>query len=66
MARLFLGKASHWVLIILLTGTLYSVGLTRLHVTHFVSFIALLVLAVFGLIVVLRRTTAVGDKTKRN
>ncbi|MGI9437448.1 MAG: hypothetical protein ACR2Q4_21915 [Geminicoccaceae bacterium] len=38
----------------MLTGILHSMGLTRLHVEHFNSFISLLILVVIGLIVVLR------------
>lgn len=66
MANIFLGKASHWILIVVLIVILYSVGLTRLHVTHFNSFIALLLLLVTGLIIAFRQTTGHGDKITRD
>ena len=66
MARLFLGKASHWALIVVLTVILYNVGLTRLHVTHFNNFIVLLLFLVIGLIIALRQTSWHEGKTTRD
>ncbi len=62
MDRIFIGRRSHWVLLALVIVFLYGVGLIRLHVTHFNSFIILLFTMVVGLLLVLRRTADPDDK----
>ena len=66
MGEIFLGKRSHWLLLILLAALLYGVGTTKLHVIHFNLFVTSLLGLAIVLVVALRLTSGANERITRD
>lgn len=65
MREFFLGKPTHWLVLILVAGVSWWAGDSRLHVTQFNLLIIAMLIGSFVLLFLLLRTTRVDETVTR-
>ena len=66
MKQIFLGRPVHWLFILLIIGGGLALGLERLHVIHFNTFIITLLLATIALLALVLMTAKGPDPLTRD
>ncbi len=66
MKRIFLGRPIHWLFILLIIGGGLALGLQRLHVIHFNTFIVTLFAATVALLALVLTTSKGAEALTRD
>lgn len=66
MKRIFLGRPIHWLFVLAMVGGGVALGLQRLHVIHFNTFVITLIVATAVLLALVLMTARSADPLTRD
>ncbi len=66
MKEIFLGKWWHWLILVVVAGLFWMTGLMRMHVIHFNTFVALLLVGTLIIVLAVVLGTKPGEQVTRD